>query len=170
MGSNANPRQITNGLLRCGSSRHEGDRRRPVDEFCKAKTPDGLSYSCKACRTKENSEQSHNRYKRWKQKDPIKAMITGCRGNARKKGLSCDLIPADIVIPSECPILGIPLFFSEKRTYNTPSIDRIDNSIGYTKSNIVVCSWRANTLKKDATCDELTKLAEFYNNVTNLED
>jgi cupin superfamily acireductone dioxygenase involved in methionine salvage len=43
-----------------------------------------------------------------------------------------------------------------------PSIDRIDNTRGYIKDNIIIVSRRANILKKDATIDELRKLANYY--------
>lgn len=60
-------------------------------------------------------------------------------------------------------MLGIPLEFSQSsRTDNTPSIDRVDNSKGYVKNNIVIVSWRANRLKSDATPYELRRLAKFY--------
>lgn len=138
---------------------------RALSEFCKAKTPDGLSYSCKSCRSKENAELAHARYKRWKLKDPVKSLLVGVKGNAKKRGIEFALHSGDVVIPDNCPILGIPLFFSQSRTDNTPSIDRIDNTKGYIKNNIVVCSWRANLLKKDATVDELFKLANFYKRI-----
>lgn len=155
-------REQVDGKIRCGSRFHESDRMRPIEEFCKAKTPDGLSYSCKSCRTKENKEQCHKRYKRWKERDPIKAMLQGIKGNAQKKGIECTLTVTDLIVPDKCPILNIPLEFSEKRTYNTPSVDRIDNDRGYTPDNIVICSWRANMLKKDATVQELKRIADYY--------
>ena len=43
-----------------------------------------------------------------------------------------------------------------------PSIDRIDNTRGYVKDNIIIVSRRANILKKDATINELIKLANYY--------
>lgn len=40
----------------------------------------------------------------------------------------------DIIIPKICPILGIELKRSDnKLSYNSPTIDRIDSSIGYIK-------------------------------------
>lgn len=52
-----------------------------------------------------------------------------------------------------CPILGTPL--------DIKSLDRIDNSKGYTPDNVQVISLRANSIKRDATFDELIKLGEW---------
>jgi len=159
-------REVVEGKMRCGSGLHKGHRMRPIEEFCKAKTPDGLSYSCKVCRTKENKRLCHDRYKRWKQKNPRQAILSSCRSSAKKKGIEFTLTLEDIQIPEECPVLGIPIIADNKpRTDNSPSVDRIDNSKGYVSENIVVVSWRANTLKKDASLEELQKIADFYRKV-----
>jgi len=44
---------------------------------------------------------------------------------------------------------------------NSPSLDRIDNSKGYVKGNVIVVSWRYNSLKKDGTPAELVAVALF---------
>lgn len=82
----------------------------------------------------------------------------------RRKDASCDLTVDDITIPETCPVLGIPLIVEvgNGRSDNTPSIDRVDNRLGYVKDNIVIVSWRANRLKSDATPDELRRLAKYY--------
>lgn len=55
--------------------------------------------------------------------------------------------------------LGTPLgSFYKKATSNSYSIDRIDSSKGYVKGNVWVISKRANTLKGDATLEELELL------------
>lgn len=78
-------------------------------------------------------------------------------------GLEYDLTHDDIVIPDTCPIFDIPLIFDgRKRTDNSASIDRIDNSKGYVKGNVVVVSYKANRLKSDATLDELQTLIDRY--------
>jgi hypothetical protein len=43
-----------------------------------------------------------------------------------------------------------------------PSVDRIDNSRGYTHDNIVIVSFKANRLKSNASIEELQRLANFY--------
>lgn len=90
-------------------------------------------------------------------------LLQNARRRARSKGLLFDLQPEDVVLISHCPILKIPLSFSTKiRTNNSYSLDRIDNNKGYTKDNILVCSWRSNFLKGDATVDELEKIVRYY--------
>lgn len=70
---------------------------------------------------------------------------------------------SDIVIPSHCPILGIPLEIQSKSggTINSPSLDRIDSSKGYTKDNIQVISRLANQMKANADKEQMIKFAEW---------
>ncbi len=84
------------------------------------------------------------------------------------KGLEFDITIDDVVIPEYCPVLGIKLeatVGTGRRNLNelesSPSIDRIDNSRGYTKDNIMVISLRANNLKKDATLQEVKALVRY---------
>ena len=65
------------------------------------------------------------------------------------------------MIPESCPILGIPLFMGTRHNPNSPSLDRVDNTLGYVKGNVQVISYRANALKKDASIKELKGLANW---------
>ncbi|MGE3333610.1 MAG: hypothetical protein AB7I36_08200 [Rhodospirillaceae bacterium] len=70
---------------------------------------------------------------------------------------------ADIVIPKTCPVLGIDIRLSNGGfNDNSPTLDRVDNALGYVPGNVVVVSWRANRIKCDAAIDELRKIVEFY--------
>lgn len=82
------------------------------------------------------------------------------RSSARKKGLEFSIISEELVYPDRCPLLGITLCYTNTRMLdNSPSIDRKDNTIGYTKGNTWVISNRANRLKSDSNPGELMKLA-----------
>jgi hypothetical protein len=84
----------------------------------------------------------------------------GAKHRASKKSLSFTISPSDILIPNKCPLLGIRLNLkpSNKRTWNSPSLDRLDSTKGYDRDNILVVSWRANDLKADATLEELKSI------------
>jgi hypothetical protein len=85
------------------------------------------------------------------------------RTRSRKYGLPFNIILDDIVIPSHCPLLGIKLEPQKGRlSAASPSLDRIKPELGYIRGNIWVVSWRANTLKSDASLQELTALVENW--------
>ena len=67
------------------------------------------------------------------------------------------LVPKDL----KCPIYKVPFVFNTNSQWNM-SFDRIDNSKGYTKDNLVVVSLRVNTIKSVATVKEMYQVADFY--------
>ena len=86
-------------------------------------------------------------------------MLNSAKHRAKKRNIIFDLEVQHINIPDECPILGIPIWTERGiKTDHSPSLDRIDNTKGYVPDNVWVISWRANTLKSDATLDELKLL------------
>lgn len=84
-----------------------------------------------------------------------------CRAKkrAKYKHLDFTITPWDIKIPDICPYLEIPLNKTGAKE-NMPSLDRIDNSKGYTKDNIRVISYKANTMKNNATKERLLLFAK----------
>ena len=100
------------------------------------------------------------------QRDRKKFQFRHIRTRAKQKGLDFNLDPEDIVYPELCPLLGIKLEFAtgNKPAAHSPSIDRIDPSKGYVKGNVWVISHKANTIKHNATLDELEKLVNNLKN------
>ena len=108
----------------------------------------------------------------WKKDQAGKASIThgetgslrhrmwcNARKRAKKIGVPCDIDLADIVIPSTCPVLGLPLRKGVKKTQDgSPSLDRLSPERGYVKGNIWVISHRANRIKNDSSLEEIKKL------------
>ena len=96
--------------------------------------------------------------------DINKRVLCRYRYNAKCKGVPFNLTLEDIKVPEFCPILGIPLARSTgSHTDSSPSLDRIDPSLGYVRGNVIVISYRANRIKNDATIPELQKISDFYN-------
>ena len=51
----------------------------------------------------------------------------------------------------------------EGLSYDSISVDKIIPELGYIKENIVLCSFKANTIKQNLTLDELREwIPRFY--------
>ena len=109
--------------------------------------------------------------KRVKSFSPEWRMRNRCKQRALTDGREFDLELEDIIIPTHCPILHIPLAVNSNAYKNgkygpndfSPSLDRIDNSKGYVRENIQVISQRANRMKGAATVDDLKAFALWVN-------
>ena len=92
-------------------------------------------------------------------------MVRSARHRAEKAGVPFSITKDDIVIPTHCPILGIPLVHGRGRkgpTEHSPSLDRVRPEEGYVPGNVIVISQRANRIKSDASIQELRDVASFY--------
>lgn len=88
-----------------------------------------------------------------------KKLHHGARCRAKERGLEFAITPDDITVPDNCPVLGVPLRRGKGCLQsNSPSLDRIDPTKGYAPGNIQVISHRANTLKNNATLEEIEAL------------
>jgi len=99
---------------------------------------------------------------RKRKRAPEYRMWQAAKQRAKKKGLPFNIEPSDIVVPSHCPALGIPLSFSKGRAADcSPSLDRLVPSLGYVKGNIAVISKRANSIKGNANAREVRAVADW---------
>lgn len=72
-----------------------------------------------------------------------------------------ELTQEDILLPQNCPIMGVPLEYRYgEATKYSPSLDRIDPQKGYVVGNIQVISMLANQMKSNANPDQLRVFAE----------
>ena len=100
--------------------------------------------------------------------NPLLEMYQSAKTRAKRKGLDFKLNPDDLTLPDKCPVLGIPLIVSEETaSNNSPTIDRIDNSKGYIPGNIIIISFKANTIKNTASIEDLQKVLTFYQGLQN---
>jgi hypothetical protein len=68
---------------------------------------------------------------------------------------------------THCPLLGIELTYNYTGgnvPNNYASLDKIDPNKGYVEGNVQILSFRANTLKGDATIEELRMLVDNWTN------
>ncbi len=108
---------------------------------------------CKTC----NSSRVKSMTPEWKMHQRAKV-----RAKLLNREFSIEV--GDITIPDICPILGISLNMNSGKSgayANSPSLDRIDNNLGYTKENVWVISQRANAMKTSASKEELQRFAEW---------
>ena len=107
---------------------------------------------CKKCQSDQYKESSTE----------LK-IFNACKKRSREKELEFTLRLEDIVIPTHCPMLGVLLFpaTGQAAHANSPSIDRLDPRKGYTTENTVIISHRANTIKSNATPEELRLIADY---------
>lgn len=120
--------------------------------------------TCKKCSAALNEKQRRNGD--WKH-NARKVLLSNAKQRAKKSNIEFTLAKDDINIPDTCPVFGFPLKREERESWMyAPSIDRIDNTKGYIKENIIIVSRRANILKKDATIEELKKLADYYSKLS----
>lgn len=128
----------------------------PLSNFHKqAKRKDGHREHCKTCR-REERRLAHLK------KDQQQHNLESIKSRSKKNGIIFNLTYDDINPPKICPILGITLEHSRgKMKYNSPSVDRIDPTKGYTKDNIQIISNLANVMKSNATPEQLVAFAKW---------
>jgi hypothetical protein len=147
---------------------------KPVEKFpCSiGKLKDGtvkkyrehVCYKCRADKESEHPlfiERRTARQRKYNLKNPHKKMYWGSKKRATDKGFEFSIDLSDIVIPEYCPLLGIKLMHGTGFLIDeSPSLDRIDSKKGYVKGNVWVISHKANTMKSDATLEELELLVK----------
>jgi len=148
----------------------------PTDFNFSNYTSTNIGSSCKSChnernrnkridyknKTKEQKEVilQQNKNSRTKRKNYI--LLQQAKNRAIKFNLEFTLSIEDIIIPNICPVLGVELKLDNiKLSDNSPTIDRIDNTKGYTKNNIKIISWRANRIKNNSTIEDLLLILNY---------
>jgi hypothetical protein len=135
----------------------------------------GRQTYCKVCskgRVKkwnaDRGEQTRARDRAYYRRDIATSMLEKARARAKKNSIPFSLIKTDIIVPSHCPILGLALRIGSGSAHDaSPSLDRIIPEKGYVPGNIIVISHRANTIKSNATVNELFRVYQWLNEQIN---
>lgn len=119
---------------------------------------------CKNCRRIDCKKYYNNNLQgtlnQW-----LKLVLRDSKKRANLKQLEHNLTKEWITsnLPEKCPVLGIKLSFTGDIN-TTPSLDRFNNNKGYTTDNVRIISFRANTLKNNATVEELEAIVKYIKN------
>lgn len=110
-----------------------------------------------------NRKHLYQKQRQWRQRHPKKLMLNVIISRAKKKGLDCNLTIEDLLDNQICPVFKTKLMYNrdEKDHKLKASVDRIDNTKGYTKDNIAIISRRANTLKSNGSLKEFKRLVDY---------
>jgi hypothetical protein len=158
---------------RCGEEK-------PLSDFSKNnKSKDRLQYRCRACDVKyqaqrrlENTEihieysRNYQRNRRLDFNYRLQMLVNASKQRAKLNDREHDINVEDIkaIYPADgcCPIFGIKLEFNVAGFRdNSPSIDRIDSTKGYTRDNIQVISWKANRIKGASSLQDLEMMVAY---------
>lgn len=130
-------------------------------------------YSTARYRTDENYR---NRMAEWRRSYKDKLLLTK-EGHIkliyvnRKSDAKIKNIPFDIslehvieIAPDHCPVFGEPLLWAQRNGHlksMSPTLDKIDPTLGYVPGNVQWLSSMANLMKQNATPAQLIKFSEW---------
>lgn len=115
-------------------------------------------------------KKANQTYNKWVQNNPIRQRYNLAKDRAKRKGHEFDI---DVEYLHElfeqqngkCAYSNVELTQSKSKIINM-SIDRIDNSKGYIKGNVVWVSSIVNSMKNDLTEDEFVYVINLiYENI-----
>ena len=136
----------------------------PKQKYCIPRC--GTDFYCKNVRTKESECERASIYNI---KNPEKRFLASTKQSAKDRGLSFDLTAEwfkERLDRGVCEVTGLPIRIklykkNDKgiRGCYSPSIDRIDNTIGYITSNCRIVCWGYNVGKNNFTDRDVNALA-----------
>lgn len=94
-----------------------------------------------------------------------RGVVISSRKRAKIKGWAHTINAEYIlsILTDKCPVFGTVFILYGNKTVGpeSPSLDRIDPKLGYVIGNIAVISHRANTIKSNASVEEIRKVADW---------
>jgi len=138
---------------KCGTEKHKS---------CYIKS----RWDCKECQKqhrKDNAKENRERGFIYRLNHKEMEMFKGAKSRAKERGLEFNITIDDIFIPEKCPVLGIPIYKNSRGclSVNSPTLDRIDNSMGYIKGNVMVISHKANQIKSNGSIEDHLRVIEY---------
>ncbi len=130
----------------------------------------GYKSWCKSCEHDRNvspeSVRAQREYRvRANRECPWKKLWSASRQRSHEHTITLeDIKTVFLNCNGVCPVIGCGRSFSPSGThddrYASPSLDRIDNSLGYVPGNIWIICFECNHIKRHYSADRLAGLAE----------
>lgn len=157
---------ITKACANCGKdfTISTAKKRGPIQKYCCRRC--GIRFHERFVRDKD----THNkRLAAYFQQKPEKRFLASTKPSAKARGLLFDLSEAwfkERLDRGVCEVTGLPVKIklykkgdAGQRGFYSPSVDRIDNAVGYIPSNCRLVCWGYNLAKHDCTDRDLNALA-----------
>lgn len=100
----------------------------------------------------------------------ISLLLSAAKQRAKERGTEFKIKLIDFYpYPKKCPVYDFDLDYvngTQFDRWKSPSIDRLDNTKGYTKENTNIISWKANYVKSDSTIEDLEKVVSYLTKFT----
>ena len=156
-------RRLTDEVKNCPKCKQD----KPFKQFS-TKVTRGLHYlaaECNKCQYKRKLKkhggmtQSYNKTQIHKERNTVEGRAArlryNCKNRARlsRRDIEFDLTKArviELLKPMKCNVTGVDLILGDSNPYS-PSVDRIDNSKGYTNSNVQIVAQMYNFCKNEFT-------------------
>jgi len=121
----------------------------------------------------KNNNRISNQREKEKRKTPsgrATSLLSGAKQRSQRKGLDCTITfewVKERITTGFCEATGLPLVLGlgegPMKPF-APSLDRFDNTLGYTEENTMVVCWIYNSAKGTGTHEDVTKFVDaFYN-------
>lgn len=157
------PETLTISCKYCGKS-HTYVRTRSYRKYCSHKC--AVSYNAQLDHNKLIKSQKIAEYYT---QFPHKRFLASTKASAKKRNLVFDISEAwfkERLEKGVCEISGLPIKTKAyesgavgERSFYSPSIDRIDNAIGYVESNCRIVCWGLNLAKSRFTDRDINALS-----------
>lgn len=133
---------------------------KPISEFSKTGWKGSIRNICKLCRNAQARASTSSR--RESTETRASRLVAGAKSRAAEKGLPFELttewVQARLAL-GVCEATGIAFDMAARRGWNTPSLDRIEPTEGYTLKNTRLVLFALNTACGDWGEDKMLRIA-----------
>lgn len=94
----------------------------------------------------------------------MKELIWNAKIRAKKRGLEADVAHLErytLNPPTNCACCRKNLDYKVETTDRSPSLDRIDNRMGYISGNTAIVCWRCNTIKNCGSLENFLDIISY---------